>query len=780
MPRAVLITQCLQRDFVDPIGRYEPLPNQLHVGHAEAVRLLGEDPAAGPLAQLLDFITSSGGDDLEVVHIRDWHDAADPAQAEHLTTFGPHCLRGTDGARLVLNLDDSVANSNVHVVDSLTLNDFEGTELAALLERTRADAGGAIRVGVIGVWTEAKVTFLLYELKTRMRIDDLATCSALTASASRAQHFNALGQLERILGVSVFDSIGEFAEWLRPGTPLEISASRGGAVPHLHSGEAEVDSPGEAPTAIISHLFRESSDVWLTSLSGGFSGAAVYQTTSQDALGHRQAPSVVKIGPNRLIAQERVAFERVEEVLGNNAPMVRGFVDLGEYAGIRFSYAAMGQGQVRTLKALVEDGAPVDRIATIVRTTFDEILAPLYAAARYERMPIFREYDFSSRWAARVSERARSVLAETGGSLKDLTVRLPDGTSVPSIVPFYEQFLDSGVLPENDFHYVSFVHGDLNASNILVDGRDNVWVIDFLHTAPGHVLKDLAKLENDLLYVLTPLNSESELTEAIALTRTLLAVEDLAAPLGDLQSGVSSPQFTRAWQLLVLLRDIGGTLCREDRSPLQLQVALLRYAAHTLGFDESSPLQRCWALAAAGLLADRIETTLRSDRQLRVDWLDPAHTAPGRLGITILPGRRDRGRDLADDLAALRRQGVTRLVCLSPDDELARVGVAGLLAQARAERLEVLQVAVPDQGVPGLAEARKLCDWCRQGTAAGESVVITCLGGLGRSGTIAACYLVVHGLDASAAISEVRRRRDPRAVETRSQERFVVTFAAEA
>jgi hypothetical protein len=41
----VLITQCLQRDFVDPIGPHDPLPNLLHVGYSEAARLLGPDLA---------------------------------------------------------------------------------------------------------------------------------------------------------------------------------------------------------------------------------------------------------------------------------------------------------------------------------------------------------------------------------------------------------------------------------------------------------------------------------------------------------------------------------------------------------------------------------------------------------------------------------------------------------------------------------------------------------------------------------------------------------------
>ena len=43
----VLITQCLQRDFVDPIGPHDPLPNLLHVGYSEAARLLGPSRRRG-------------------------------------------------------------------------------------------------------------------------------------------------------------------------------------------------------------------------------------------------------------------------------------------------------------------------------------------------------------------------------------------------------------------------------------------------------------------------------------------------------------------------------------------------------------------------------------------------------------------------------------------------------------------------------------------------------------------------------------------------------------
>jgi protein-tyrosine phosphatase len=50
------------------------------------------------------------------------------------------------------------------------------------------------------------------------------------------------------------------------------------------------------------------------------------------------------------------------------------------------------------------------------------------------------------------------------------------------------------------------------------------------------------------------------------------------------------------------------------------------------------------------------------------------------------------------------------------------------------------------------------------------------MGGLGRSGTIAACCLVAAGMTPDAAIVAVRAARGPRALETAAQETFVASF----
>jgi protein-tyrosine phosphatase/nicotinamidase-related amidase/aminoglycoside phosphotransferase (APT) family kinase protein len=775
MPLSVIITQCLQHDFVAPLMPHDPLPNKLHVGAEEARRLLGVDPARGPLSQFMFWVRSQ--QDVAILHIRDWHNPQDPAQREHLKMFGQHCIEGSEGARLVMGLEDGQRSDELYI-NCHTLNDFEGTTLAQTLEALRARSDdGALRVAVIGVWTEAKITFLLYDLLTRGRVESLATCSALTASASRAQHFNALEQLKKILGVEVFDSVGDLGAWLKPDAsaqPAQAQNTSGGVT--VEGGEL-----GESDLGIVQFLYRDSAKVALHALSGGFSGAAVYRVQSWDALGHAQSPSVLKLGPRALIGKERASFERVELILGNDAPSVRGFVDLGERAGLKYAYASMGRGEVRTFKALYAS-APQETIDAVLREVFGEILERFTRAAQYERLDLIDYYTFAPRFADSVRAQVAAVVGELAAAQPRL--RFVGGLEVRNVADFYQE--DLALLPKHgaEAHFVSYVHGDLNGANILIDGRDNVWLIDFFHAHRGHVLRDVAKLENDLLYIFTPLEDEGALEEALRITAALRRVEDLRAPLGEAPAGVSRPQFLRAWETLRTLRGIVAELCRTDRHPAQLSVALLRYAAHTLTFDESSALQKRWALAAAGGHAEDVVNAARRDRRLRVDWIEQRQTRDddgslmsGRVGLTICPGRKDRGRDLEDDVRALRDDHVEMVVNLVTQPELDWAGVEAP-QQAMLEGGIHLYIHEPirDQDVPSMTQALNLVRQIRGALRSGQNVMVHCMGGLGRSGTIVACALASGGLSAQEAIAAVRVARGPRAVENRRQEDFVQLF----
>jgi len=773
--RAVLFTQCLQADFVAPLGPHDPLPNALHVGRDEALRLLGPSPTHGAVAQIMAWARLQRSDDLTVIHVRDWHAGSGPEH--HFEHFGPHCLAGEPGAAFVFDLPD---DGSEPVVDSQGLSDFEGTNLAALLDGVRAAGGGApLRAGVIGVWTEAKVTFLLYDLLTRGYAAELATCSALVASASRLQHFNALEQLRKLLGVRVFDSLGEFTEWLVPGGAVLAPEATVAEERRTYCPVVDVEG-GDAPTGddrdILGFLYRDSARLHLRPLSGGFSGARVYQVESRDALGHEQSPSVLKLGKRGLIGRERAAFERVEAVLGNSAPRIQGFADVGVRAGLKYAYAAMGRGAVRTFKSLYGGGAGQDRIDAVLDEVFGVILGRFTAAAQYERLPLFEYYTFAPRYGDGVRQRAAELLG--AGAAADDEWVFPGGLRTGNPANFYGQLLPDLLQRDTEYHFVSYVHGDLNGANILVDSHDNVWLIDFFHAHRGHVVRDLAKFENDRQYVFTAVEDEGEFVQALAVTEALAAVADLRAPLQPVPSGVTAPALRRLWDTLATVRRHVAAVVRTERNPVHYRVALLRYAVHTLSFDESSPWQRRWALAAAATHAGAVADEVRSQQRLRVDWLAAELTGPGRgrLGITICPGRRDRGRDMEEDVAVLGGEGVELLVgCLTPP-EMEWVGTAELPAAAGRHGIMYVHRPIRDQGVPPPAAMAELGRQIDEALDRGERVVVHCLGGLGRSGTVAACVLRSRGATADEALAAVREVRGPRAVESEAQETFVRGF----
>lgn len=770
MARAILITQCLQRDFVEPIAPHAPPPNLLHVGHREAARLLGAEPERGPLAQIVAWARARDPSELAILHVRDWHDAGDAAQRDHLEAFGAHCVRGTRGAELVLDLERGMRDGE-SFVDAVGLADVEETSLAERVrELTRGERD--VRVAVIGVWTDAKVTFLLYDLRSRLGLRALATSSALTASASRAAHFHALEQLRRVLGVEVFDSIGELADWLVPGASFAAPPAHAGAARRRAALPIEGADLGDEERELVEHLFRESARVRLSQLAGGFSGARVFAAESVDALGHQQAPTVLKLGPRALVGQERAAFERVEPILGNDAPRLLGAVDHETLGGLRWSYASMGGRRVRTLKALIEGGAPIETIERVLTIALEEVLGRFYQAASYEPLPLLSYYRFSSAHAGSVRANATAAAAPE------------DAPLVEELVAFYERGLGEIGETPGEHHYVSYVHGDLNGANVLVDERENVWLIDFFHAKRGHVLNDVAKLENDLLFLFTPLTEEA-FDAARAMLAALSEVEDLRAPIpAHLAAIEGRTALERTWAILRVLRRVASALVREDRDPIQLRVAALRYAAHTLSFDEASPLGKRLALHAAHGHARAILDDARADRDLRVDFVAlegaGAPRARGRLGLTICPGRLDRDRDLDADLAALRRIGTSTLVSLLGAAELAWAGVPDLAERAGAAGMVAISFPIRDQGAPPVAELRALSAAIDERIDRGETVVVHCMGGLGRSGLVAACALIDRGLAPGDAIAAVRAARGPRAIESEEQEAFVRAYARRA
>jgi ADP-ribosyl-[dinitrogen reductase] hydrolase len=173
-------------------------------------------------------------------------------------------------------------------------------------------------------------------------------------------------------------------------------------------------------------------------------------------------------------------------------------------------------------------------------------------------------------------------------------------------------------------------------------------------------------------------------------------------------------------------------------------------------------------------------------RTSETDPLKIAFVAPrggGRIGMTLCPGKQrdhtmDGGhwrRNLDMDLGVVVRSDAAALVTLMEQRELDLVKVSDIGDRAEKLGLEWHRLPIFDVDVPGSVFERR---WTysghrlRQMLREGKTVVLHCMGGRGRTGTIAARLLVEMGTPPEDAIRAVRTAR-PGTIETTQQEDYV-------
>ncbi|MCX7717312.1 MAG: dual specificity protein phosphatase 23 [Candidatus Sumerlaeaceae bacterium] len=139
-------------------------------------------------------------------------------------------------------------------------------------------------------------------------------------------------------------------------------------------------------------------------------------------------------------------------------------------------------------------------------------------------------------------------------------------------------------------------------------------------------------------------------------------------------------------------------------------------------------------------------------------------------GVLAGSGHPQRCGNLSRVLAALAADGIGAIVSLD-ETGLSR-------AHLHEHGLRHLHLPVIDFSIPTLEQVRQFVQFVREQRARNSAVLVHCGAGIGRTGTMLACYLVAEGADPAEAIQTVRARR-PGSIETPEQEQFVHDFAAE-
>lgn len=159
----------------------------------------------------------------------------------------------------------------------------------------------------------------------------------------------------------------------------------------------------------------------------------------------------------------------------------------------------------------------------------------------------------------------------------------------------------------------------------------------------------------------------------------------------------------------------------------------------------------------------------------------------GKIGLTLCPGKKQRhsatgpwDRDLQLDLDVIADWNAAVVVTLMEAHELEQLQVPDFGANVGARYMGWYHLPIVDASIPASAfetQWPEVSERLRALLRSGCNVLLHCMGGLGRTGTIAARLLVELGWEPEAAITAVRSVR-PGAIETSAQQRFVMAVKA--
>jgi len=192
---------------------------------------------------------------------------------------------------------------------------------------------------------------------------------------------------------------------------------------------------------------------------------------------------------------------------------------------------------------------------------------------------------------------------------------------------------------------------------------------------------------------------------------------------------------------------------------LPLILLLLKYGA-----EASFGLRNSQGHTPADLTKDsQLKQTLSGlqtslTHPLSITFIDGLEV-PGRLGITMCPGRKQKmwARDLQRDIQVLSKSSCNVLVSAITRKELSDMGISDLKVRAKQNKIESIQVSISNKWVPNsLDEFFHLTTTLVERMRSGKCVVVHCDSGKGRTSLVTAALLIHLGLTQEKATQLLR------------------------
>ena len=354
---------------------------------------------------------------------------------------------------------------------------------------------------------------------------------------------------------------------------------------------------------ITRRIYTDARRVVLTQMSGGYSATTLH-ADSYDADGRRMIPTVLKISSLHVTQSEvRAYHDHVKRFILNNSTVIMGNASQGNWSGLRYNFVGVnGAGSSLSWLADHYTRRPVEEIKPLFHAVFGKVLWPWYGQPKREGVRPFEQHD-PSHLFPRIPEQAEKVLGISSDQPLVFCEEL--GRDLPNPYYFLRHEFPLHKTWERNW-YSSITHGDLNLNNILIDEKDNIYVIDFSETRPRNALSDFARIEPVITLQMTRLEEKDDMKNLLLFLEGLASVSPLKEN-PPLRYAGTDPMVEKAWHVVCLLREHARQVVAHDDQALFYWLPLLEWTIPSVYFQQLSPERKRLWMFAAGLLCEQIQ-----------------------------------------------------------------------------------------------------------------------------------------------------------------------------
>lgn len=406
-----------------------------------------------------------------------------------------------------------------------------------------------------------------------------------------------LEDVEKVLNMNRDTKLQNLSIWLY--VPKLIRAGE----EKLLKVETEDGSPfQEEWDIIIRKIYSDCSKVILTPLHGGYM-SKTFSVTSYDHDGRRLVPTVVKISSLDIAKREENASKNyVEKFILNNSTSSMGSAKYGDWAAIRYNFLGItGTDSKLTWLRNLYFTKSVEELSTIFETMCTNILKPWYGQPKLE--PLFLYEDHSP---LRLFPNLFTQIDKDFGFDTESEILRCDELGIDLPNPFrFLKYEYQARKTKPLLWYSSICHGDLNMQNILLDEKENIYIIDFSETKPRNIVSDFARLEPIFKFEIPKIETEKDLKEMLEFEKGLTSVSRLDEIPPFTYKG-SDPTVFKAYALICQLRKYANTVTLFETDIRPYLLALLEWTYSVMCYVQLNPLTKKYAAYSAAMMVKKL------------------------------------------------------------------------------------------------------------------------------------------------------------------------------